>query len=34
MAQQVSSTATKPEDLSVIPWPHRVEGKNQSLQVK
>jgi hypothetical protein len=33
MAQQVMGLATKPEDLSLIPGSHMVEGKNHFLKI-
>lgn len=33
MAKQAMVVAAKPDDLNSIPWPHRVEGKSQSLEV-
>lgn len=32
MAQQDKAHVTKPNDLSLIPETHMLEGKNQSLQ--
>lgn len=33
VAEQVKLLATKPEDLSSVPGPHRAEGQNQLPQV-
>lgn len=33
MAQQIKELATKPGDLSSLPWPHLVEREDQLLQV-